>query len=165
MNKEKFILDACCGGRMFWYDKKQKNTLFIDNRRTEIGHISQRNSQHEVNPDIIMDFRKLHLPDNHFRLIVWDPPHLKTLQETSILYKKYGCLNAETWQTDLRMGFNECWRVLKDHGVLVFKWNEAEINIKKVLCLFHTKPLFGHPIHSKTKTHWLCFMKIPGGKL
>lgn len=159
--KNKFILDACCGGRMFWINKKHPNTLYIDNRTTQIGHINHRNCQHHVNPDIIMDFRYMNLPDNKFKLVVWDPPHLKSLTETSILRKKYGCLNAETWQSDLKQGFKECWRVLEDYGILIFKWNEAEIRLNKVVGLFPEKPLFGHPIMSKTKTHWLCFIKIP----
>lgn len=64
---------------------------------------------------------------------------------------------------DLKRGFNECWRVLAPYGVLIFKWNEAEIRLKKVVELFPEEPLFGHPIMSKTRTHWLCFMKIPRG--
>jgi hypothetical protein len=159
-NEEKFILDACCGGRMFWFNKKHPNTLYIDKRTAEIGHVNQRNCQHNVKPDIKMDFTNMDFPDKKFKLVVWDPPHMKTLSKTSILRKKYGCLNAETWQSDLKQGFNECWRVLDDYGILIFKWNEAEIKMKTVLSLFKEKPLFGHPIMSKTKTHWLCFMKI-----
>lgn len=29
---EKKILDACCGSRMFWFDKKNPNVLFMDKR-------------------------------------------------------------------------------------------------------------------------------------
>ena len=39
--KDKFILDACCGGRMFWENKKHPNTIYIDNRLKEKGHINQ----------------------------------------------------------------------------------------------------------------------------
>ena len=31
--EDKFILDACCGSKMFWFDKKQPNTKFIDIRK------------------------------------------------------------------------------------------------------------------------------------
>lgn len=161
---EKFILDASCGGRMFWYNKNHPNAIYIDKRRVEVGHIEQRNCQHNIDPDIIMDFRDLKFSDNSFELVVWDSPHMVKLSETSILGKKYGCLNAETWQSDLKKGFSECWRVLKDHGILIFKWSEREIKITKVLSLFPVEPLFGHPIQSKIKTHWLCFMKIPEGE-
>ena len=26
------ILDACCGSRMFWFDKDHKDTLYMDKR-------------------------------------------------------------------------------------------------------------------------------------
>ena len=161
----KFILDACCGGRTIWFTKEHPNALYIDNRTEKKGLAPSSHHRggysFEVKPDQIMDFRSMDLPDNSFKLVVWDPPHLKTLKETSIFYKKYGCLNAETWQSDLRAGFNECWRVLEDYGVLIFKWNETEISQKEVLSKFKVKPLFGHTTGSKSKTRWFCFMKIP----
>jgi hypothetical protein len=33
--KDKFILDACCGCRMFWFNKKHPNAIFIDRRERE----------------------------------------------------------------------------------------------------------------------------------
>ncbi len=158
--ENKFILDACCGGRMFWFDKEHKNTLYVDNRIAESGHRPQR-PNHVVKPDKVMDFRKLDLPDKKFKLVIWDPPHMKTLGKTSDLRKSYGCLNAETWQSDLTRGFKECWRVLDNYGVLIFKWNESEIKVKQVLQLFPETPLFGHPTTNNRRTHWMCFMKIP----
>ena len=108
-----------------------------------------------------MDFTNLEFKDKSFKLVVWDPPHLKSLGEKSYMAQKYGVLNSETWQGDLKKGFKECWRVLEDYGVLIFKWSEAEIPLKKVLELFPETPLFGHPSGSKNKTKWMCFMKIP----
>lgn len=160
MGPEKFILDACCGGKMFWYNKHHPNTLYIDNNPRSKGSIAERPNW-ECQPDMIMDFTKLEFEDKKFKLVVWDPPHLKSLGETSIMRTKYGCLNAETWQYDLSKGFSECWRVLEDYGVLIFKWNEEEIELKDVLKLFKQEPLFGHITGSKSKTIWLCFMKIP----
>ena len=161
MNKP-FILDACCGNRMFWFDKHQPNTIFVDIRIKEKGLIKSR-PNFDVQPDKIMDFRDLKFLDKSFKLVVWDPPHMKTLNETSIMAKKYGCLNAQTWQWDLKKGFKECWRVLDDFGILIFKWCETEISTKEVLALFPETPLFGHPIGSKSNTQWFCFMKIPKG--
>lgn len=154
------ILDVCCGGRMFWFNKKDPNTLYIDIRTAEKGHIGNGfNPNHEVRPDRIMDFRDLKLPDKSFKLVVFDPPHLKTLTETSVMRRKYGCLNAETWQADLKKGFSECWRVLEDYGTLVFKWNEVEIPFSKVLDLFPERPKFGHPTAKHGKTMWCIFFK------
>lgn len=159
---EKIILDACCGGRMFWFNKTHPNVLYVDKRVAEKGHVPQR-PNHEVKPDKIMDFRNLEFSDCSFKLVVFDPPHLKQLSETSIMGKKYGVLNNQTWPYDIGKGFEECWRVLEDYGVLIFKWNEARISLEDVLKVIKQEPLFGHTTN-KMKTHWLCFMKIPKGE-
>ena len=162
--KEKFILDACCGGRMMWFNKRHPNAVYIDNRIAEKGHRKHR-PKHEIKPDLVMDFRDLKFQGQTFKLIAWDPPHLRTLGETSDMRKTFGVLNSETWPYDLSKGFAELWRVLEDYGVLIFKWNEEEISLKQILKRFPEKPLFGHTTGSKSKTQWMCFMKIPkGGK-
>ena len=74
--------------------------------------------------------------------------------------RNYGYWNKETWKTDLKAMFDECWRVLDDCGVLIFKWNEASIKKKEVLEVLGKEPLFGHPVKSKIPTHWFCFMKL-----
>ncbi len=151
------VLDACCGGRMFWFDKHYQNAVYIDIREEEKGHIQGGyNPGHEIKPDIIMDFRELGFPDKTFHLVVFDPPHLHNLTETSILRKKYGVLHKDSWKWDLSSGFNECWRVLNDNGTLIFKWNETEIKLKEVLDCFSERPLFGHP---RGKTIWCTFYK------
>lgn len=162
ISKDKFILDACCGAKYMWFNKNHPNTIYIDIRRTEKG-FNQRRKNECVNPDIIMDFRDLKFKDNSFKLIVWDIPHLKSLGETSILRKQYGCLNAETWQSDLKNGFKELWRCLDNYGILIFKFNDLEIKFKDVLNLFPIEPLFGNTAskNKKSTTKWFCFMKIP----
>jgi SAM-dependent methyltransferase len=45
----------------------------------------------------------------------------------------------------LRLGFAECFRVLRPGGTLIFKWNETQVPLKEVLALTPHKPLFGHP--------------------
>lgn len=162
----KFILDACCGPKNMWFDKHQPNTLYIDIRKEELGY-NKHDKQDSVEPDLVMDFRDLKLPDKSFKLIVCDPPHMKTLGKTSMFRKKYGCLNAETWQVDLKRGFKEMFRVLEDYGILLLKWNDTEINYKKVLELCPYKPLVMNVVSSRPKTDkrtsWFCFMKIPKG--
>lgn len=157
---DKIILDACCGGRMFWFNKHHPNTIYIDNRVCGKGHRKHR-PNHEVKPDIVMDFRDLKFEDNTFRLVVFDPPHLYSLSKTSTLRGSYGVLNKETWREDIKRGFDECMRVLENYGILIFKWNEAEIKKKEILSIIKTQPLFGHLSGSKVNTHWLCFMKLP----
>lgn len=156
----KKILDACCGGRMFWFDKDQEDTLFVDIRASEefttgLG-IHKRNRR--IRPDMVMDFRKLDLPDNQFYMVVFDPPHIKTVGKNSFTAKTYGSLD-DTWREDLTLGFEECFRVLKPNGTLIFKWCEYEIPLREILKLTPHKPLFGHKSGKQQKTHWLCFMK------
>ncbi|WP_304178777.1 SAM-dependent methyltransferase [Leptotrichia trevisanii] len=149
------ILDVCCGSRMFWFDKNNKNTVYMDNRKFEGVLCDGR--ELKVNPDVVGDFRKIPYPDNKFNLVVFDPPHLIRAGENSWTAKKYGKLDLETWKNDIEQGFNECMRVLKVNGVLVFKWSEEQIKLKSILDVIDYKPLFGN---RRSKTHWLVFMKL-----
>ncbi len=153
----KKVVDVCCGGRMFWFNKKNPDVLFLDNRKLSKGEIKLRLS-FSVKPDKMMDFRNLKFPDKTFKLVVFDPPHLRKVGEQSWMCKKYGKL-SKNWEYDLARGFKECWRVLKNDGVLIFKWSEKDVKLSKVLSLFDKKPLFGHTTFNH-KTHWICYMKI-----
>lgn len=155
--KNKTILDACCGSRMFWFDKKNPNVLFADIRRETTTLCDGRKL--EVNPDIICDFKKMPFPDNFFQMVVFDPPHLKDLGKDSWMAKKYGVL-FPTWENDLKEGFQECMRVLKPNGTLIFKWNEHQIKLNQVLKIFNQTPLFGHVTGKHGRTIWVSFMKI-----
>lgn len=154
----KFILDVACGGKMFYFNKKHKNVLYIDNREANKGHNPYRKN-HEVKPDRIMDFRNLDFEDETFRMVVFDPPHFKSNNKDLNIAKLYGVLSPETWKEDLKKGFEECMRVLKPEGFLVFKWNETSIKIKEILDLFGLLPLFGNKQGTKLKTHWLVYLK------
>lgn len=159
MKTNKKILDVCCGGRMFWFDKKNTDVLFLD-KRTLVKEKLSNGQIFGVAPDVIMDFRQLELDDATFSLVVFDPPHLRMNGESGWMAKKYGRLDKNTWRDDLRAGFSECFRVLKSDGVLIFKWNEHEIPLKDVLSLTPVLPLFGHTSGaSRAKTHWVAFMK------
>lgn len=147
------ILDACCGSRMFWFDKQNPNVTFMDIRHhyeeLETGHVV------DVNPDIVGDFRDMPFESDTFDMVVFDPPHLIHAGENSWLAKKYGKLD-ELWPEDIRQGFAECMRVLKPNGSLIFKWNEDQISLQEVLAAIGEQPLFGN---KRSKTHWLVFMK------
>lgn len=148
------ILDVCCGSRMFWFDKNHENTLFVDKREyyeeLPTGHVIN------VSPDVVADFRNLPFKDETFYRVVFDPPHLLHAGESSWLAKKYGRLNKETWPQDLKQGFDECMRVLKTNGTLVFKWNEEQVRLREILDIFETQPLYGN---QRAKTYWVVFMK------
>lgn len=151
---DKKILDVCCGARMFWFDKNNKNTIYMDNRNANEVLCDGRNLT--VAPDIIADFRDIPFANETFNLVIFDPPHLFRVGENSWLAKKYGKLDANTWKNDISKGFNECMRVLKKDGILIFKWNEEQIKLKEILTCFDRTPLFGN---KRSKTHWLVFMK------
>lgn len=150
----KYILDACCGSRMFWFDKSNKHTVFMDNRTLEDTLCDGRKLS--VNPDVIGDFRNIPFDDNTFKLVVFDPPHLIHAGENSWLAKKYGVLDINTWKKDIKQGFQECMRVLEDCGVLIFKWNDEQIKFGEILKAIDYKPLFGD---KRGKTRWTVFMK------
>ncbi|WP_195971993.1 class I SAM-dependent methyltransferase [Enterococcus gallinarum] len=147
------ILDACCGSRMFWFDKENPIVTYMDIRQEyeelETGHVVN------VNPDIVGDFRDMPFESDTFDMVVFDPPHLIHAGDNSWLAKKYGKLD-ELWPEDIRQGFAECMRVLKPNGSLIFKWNEDQISLQEVLAAIGEQPLFGN---KRSKTHWLVFMK------
>ena len=153
---KKTILDACCGSRMFWFDKQNPNVLFQDIRNETSILCDGR--ELKVNPDKIGDFTQMDFKDESFKMVVFDPPHMVKLGTNSWMAKKYGVL-LPSWETDLKAGFDECMRVLENNGVLIFKWNEAQVTLNKVLSLTHYNPLFGHVTGKHGKTIWVCFIK------
>ncbi|MGX7202372.1 methyltransferase [Enterococcus plantarum] len=150
----KKILDACCGSRMFWYDKQNKDVLYMDNRQLDDTLCDGRSLK--VEPDVVADFRFMPFDDNSFYHVVFDPPHLIKAGESSWLAKKYGKLDESNWKSDIKQGFDECMRVLKTNGTLVFKWNEDQIKLAEILKVIDYEPLYGN---KRAKTHWIVFMK------
>lgn len=68
---------------------------------------------------------------------------------------KYGVLEGE-WQQDIKRGLEECWRVLKPNGTMIFKWNEEQVSFSMVKKLLPSKPIIGQ---RRGKTIWLVFFK------
>lgn len=143
---------------MIWFNKQHPNVLYVDKFPREKGCIEQQKN-FEVAPDEIVDFTKMPYPDKSFKLVVFDPPHA-FINKGSIIGKKYGGL-GDDWKEELSGGFSECWRVLEDFGVLIFKWSEVHVSLKEISELFPAEPLFGHTTAKSGKTKWVCFMKIP----
>ena len=112
----------------------------------------------DINPDIIGDFTNMPFDDESFHLIVFDPPHIKGLGDNSNMCKRFGKLD-EGWQDLILGGFNECWRVLKPNGTLIFKWNETSIPTGQIVRLLPESPAFGHKSGKMAKTQWLTFFK------
>lgn len=151
------VLDPACSSRMMWFDKADPRATFGDIR--DDGEIECSDGRTiNVSPDVLLDFRALPFPDASFWHVVFDPPHLKRLGRDAYMAQKYGRL-AATWKDDLESGFAECFRVLKPHGTLIFKWNEDQIPVRDVLSLTPEQPLYGHRSGRLSKTHWIAFIK------
>ena len=157
-NELPLILDATCGARMLWFDKNNPLCLFVDRRELSTNLCDGR--VFEVKPDVIADFTNLPFEDKKFKLVVFDPPHLQSIGESSYMAIKYGKIGND-WRDVLKQGFSECMRVLDDYGTLVFKWSETEIKTSDVIKTIGVEPLFGHISGRLNKTHWMCFMKLP----
>ena len=111
-----------------------------------------------VDPDLQADFTDLPFADGQFSLVVFDPPHLMRNGRRGWLAKKYGKLEGD-WKQELSRGFKECFRVLREEGTLIFKWNEHEVPVSQVLALTDAKPLFGNRCGKTAKSHWIVFIK------
>ncbi|MNU39024.1 hypothetical protein D3C71_277100 [compost metagenome] len=141
---------------MMWFDKDDQRSIFGDIRDEE--HLLCDGRVLRVEPDVLMDFRELPFCSSTFKLVVFDPPHLKHAGIDSWLRAKYGIL-TDDWKDDMLRGFAECFRVLEDEGILIFKWNETQIKVSELLALTDQKPLFGHKSGKRGNTHWITFMK------
>lgn len=154
----KVILDACCGSRMFWFDKSNPNVVFADIRKVDLD-LNHGNRTCHIRPDVVHDFRRMNYPDASFYHVVFDPPHLKGAGKNGYMAKKYGTLD-KNWAADIKAGFEECMRVLKPFGTLIFKWNEESIKVSQVIAAIGSEPLYGHRTRQSSKTIWMAFMKI-----
>lgn len=171
---KKPILDACCGGRMFYFDKNDDRVLFQDIRNFETTLCDGR--PFSVHPDVQADFTDMPYSDNSFSMVVFDPPHLlrnvgkskfadiygslnPKATPTGYQQIKYGALQNSNWRDMIRDGFTEYFRVLRKGGFLIFKWNETDIKVSEILKLTSEKPVFGHISGKRSNTHWICFMK------
>ncbi|WP_169294643.1 SAM-dependent methyltransferase [Advenella sp. EE-W14] len=163
MTQLPLILDPCCGPKGMWFDTKDSRCLFGDIRSETITVTDRTHKQDgtrtiQITPDCIFDYRNIPFPDESFWHVVFDPPHLVRAGNKSWLANKYGVLGLD-WKDDLRRGFEQCFRVLKTNGTLVFKWNETQIPVREVLGCTDRKPLYGHRSGKHSKTHWIVFMK------
>jgi SAM-dependent methyltransferase len=155
----KLVLDACCGSRMFWFNKHDPRCLYVDIRKeTLITDTRPGRSATVIAPDRIADFTNLPFADESFYHAVFDPPHTLNMNESTRTVKKYGTLHDD-WKDALRKGFSECFRVLKSHGTLIFKWSDVHIPLRDILKLTDQKPLYGHKSGKQQHTHWVAFIK------
>ena len=168
VRNEKKILDVTCGDKTIWFQKNELHTIYCDKRREEwegdFGKVlradgKQKHRHLVINPDVLCDFTDLPFENCTFSLVVFDPPHIENLSAGAWMRKAYGSLDGD-WKPMIRKGFEECMRVLKPDGVLVFKWSDVSISTREILNVIGQEPLFGHRSGKKMNTHWMCFMKF-----
>jgi SAM-dependent methyltransferase len=156
------VLDACCGSRMFWFDRRDPRAVFVDRRRERhtLPDVSSAGGARElvIDPDVQADFTALPFADGAFAHVVFDPPHFTRNGARSWVGLKYGTLTGD-WPEMLRRGFAECFRVLRAGGTLVFKWCADEIPVSRILALTPERPLYGHKSGKNSRTHWIVFIK------
>jgi SAM-dependent methyltransferase len=156
------VLDACCGSRMFWFDRRDSRVVYQDKRQE--SHVLKDSSSTGgnrtlvIDPDTVGDFTDMDFPDESFSMVVFDPPHLVGAGKKGWLAKKYGTLGAH-WEDEISAGFRECFRVLKPAGTMIFKWNEHSIPVARILALTPERPLIGNRCGKSAKSHWIVFMK------
>lgn len=73
---------------MFWYNKQNKDVLYIDNRELDDTLCDGRSLK--VEPDMVADFRQMQFDDNGFYHVVFDPPHLLKAGDNSWLPRNMG---------------------------------------------------------------------------
>lgn len=156
------IIDVCCGSKMFWFDKNDPRTVYLDKRKEShtLKDSSSKNGSRQliVDPDIQADFTNLPFADGQFQVCVFDPPHLVKNGKSGWLAKKYGKLFGD-WKDDIKKGFTECFRVLKPGGTLIFKWNETDVPVSQILKLTDKKPIIGNRCGKRSNSHWIVFLK------
>ena len=128
---ETFMVDLCCGGRHWLYNKDPDDLLCMDIRSIEKGAIALQPNWN-VTPDIIGDYTDMKglFEDSSFRYAFWDIPHAINLK--GIMGMKYGEL-GETWKEDLAKGFKEIHRILEDRGALILKFADVSISFRDLL--------------------------------
>ena len=171
------ILDATAGNRTMWSYKDSDQIIYIDIEK-----------QLEIKPTIFASCESTPFKDKQFHTIFYDPPHTwrdkpfyysfpskQALRQVYPSHKgmptyygwdKYPSrlqLNAHIYRSQ-----QEFQRILKDDGLLFFKWNEVSIPLRRILTVFHewTEVMRLHirdPMQTagQHQTYWVILTKKP----
>lgn len=152
------ILDACCGGRFWWWNKEHPLAVYMD-QRIDLEPPEGCNPNWKCEPTVVGDFREMPFGDECFQLVLFDPPHIVRPNPSGRIPKMYGALLPDTEQEDLKLGFSECWRVLAPGGTLVVKWAG---DLGRVAPHFPADPIVGTRTIRRNDglgTRWFIFYK------
>ena len=169
------ILDATAGNRAMWQKKQAEPIIYID-----IEKRLQRK------PTIFADNTNTPFLSKSFSTIFYDPPHSwrsytsrhsypsKALLRSKYPSKKstpqyYGWDKYDSRQAIIKhihLAQVEFQRILKDDGLLWFKWSEVELTLRRVLVLFDDwiKLMIlyiSDPTQTagNVQTYWVCLCK------
>ena len=140
----------------------------MDKRQGTFNNVGSSNvkfssrRKYKVYPDVVSEWKDAPFPDNHFDMVIFDPPHIliENGKKPPNMTQEYGMLNKETWRSDLKQGLKKLFKILKPNGIFIFKWCENDVTIEEVLKLFPYQPLFGSNIKKKVSTtYWIVFLK------
>ncbi len=164
------ILDATCGGKGIWYIKNHPFVTFMDIRKgnydtkKDCPNMSFKGRRiTKVFPDVISEWKDAPFPDNHFDMVIFDPPHLiiDGNKQIPILASRYGYLHKDNWRDVLKKGIKKLFDILKPEGIFVLKWCENSVKTEEIIKLCPYPPLFGSNTKSKghTANFWILFLK------
>ena len=154
------ILDATAGFRGIWFEKNHPLVTFLDKRSGKYYYMSKSGKKKctHIKPDIVCEWKDINYPDNHFDMVVFDPPHI--IQDANCnMVVDYGNLSKKTWRNDLTIAFKQLFRILKQNGIFILKWNECDKPIDEIIKLCQYRALFGTRTGLNNKNIWLVFVK------
>jgi len=146
------ILDATAGNRAIWFRKTYPDAIYLDAR----DGLNQNNT--------VGDCRHTTFAAGEFDLIVFDPPHM-TVGPNSLMAERYGHYLTHEIRELVRDAFAEFHRILKEDGLVAFKWSDHDTSIHKILEDVHGfDPLVGVPTAQRTKhsavTYWCLLRRV-----
>src|SRR6266571_293214 len=122
----------------------------MDEEIINVGY-GQDGGKVDIEPDVIMDFRHLDIPDESCSLVLFDPPfwynkwvkhhdYSGSVVDTNInhgqIVECYGSFkDREEMTLSLYLAFREIYRILIFGGVCIFKWSEGTSDLSKILSL------------------------------
>lgn len=169
------ILDATAGNKTMWKIKDIDGVIYVDMER-----------KLKIKPTLYADNTQTPFCDKTFDTIFYDPPHkwggkdepcpiypseIKKWKQEHVpfAFTYYGWDKYKTRIGLIRhvyMAQKEFHRILKDDGLLWFKWNEVGIEFDKMLACFTDwlmmlELYIADPSHtaSQHQTFWACFAK------
>lgn len=144
------ILDLSAGNRAIWVNKQHPLVTFLDRRES-------------VNPTVVCDTRAIpEVVGYDFDLLVFDPPHIN-FGINANCSKVYGHHTTAEIMDTIEKTSVEAHRVSRIDALMIFKWNDHDTPLMKVLNLMpHWEPLFGHITKDGpgSKTFWVCLRRL-----